>query len=460
MNRKIVTLFVCMTIFSGAGSAWAGNDNLLDASTESEHLTPKVIMPFGFYSTADGEPLRNKACINYLKPLADSGVSFLGPYYGVNDNARQDCYAAAQALGMKAIKQLVPMGADGQRPVIFVDKNLPVYAAPTACAGGVAASQNTRQLDVATQIALMVNAVLDDPVASQVVAWWSVSPEELRSWKSEEMCYLKLVRDTIRTTEKARKAPARPIMMYEPSNRTASGLQITGQFLDMQLQGAYYGHLPKDSTNPCIAARSPNYSVDDPCWIDAIDHNMKEALKARAINNNTPLIALNMNKDYEVSDAQVLGYVRRAVYAGLLDGAQGVMVWSYVTRPGFTAKKRDVVLTAYKSVAKDLNGLLNLAPYFMRGEVVTSTLPVTLMEGKSVTQLRFRQYRYNGKNLLISMNVSDTDSVSANIPQNGNFRRAMGVVSSNVNVLDASIGSDGKIHVSLKPMQIGMWFLE
>jgi hypothetical protein len=82
------------------------------------------------------------------------------------------------------------------------------------------------------------------------------------------------------------------------------------------------------------------------------------------------------------------------------------------------------------------------------------------MEGKSVTQLRFRQYRYNGKNLLISMNVSDTDSVSANIPQNGNFRRAMGVVSSNVNVLDASIGSDGKIHVSLKPMQIGMWFLE
>lgn len=458
--KKIVIIFICLTLFNFFGPAWARGDNSQSSIFGGVDSMPKIIMPFGFYSTANDEPLRNSACINYLKPLADSGVSFLGPYYGTNNASYQNCYVAAQAVGMKAVKQLVPVGANGRSPIIFVDNNLPVYAAPSICAGGVLATQNTSQLDVATQIASMVNAVLDDPVASQVVAWWSVSPEELRSWKSEEMCYLKLVTDTIRTTEKARKVPSRPIMMYEPSNRTAHGLQITGQFLDIQLQGAYHGYLPKDNMNPCIAARSSSYSVDDPCWLDAIDHNMKEALKAKTVTNNMILVALNMNKDYEVGDAQVSRYIRRAVYTGLLDGAQGVMVWSYVTRKGFTAKKRNVVLDAYKSVAKDLNGDLNLAPYFMRGEVVTSTKPVTLVEGNSVAQIRFGQYLYNGKNLFIAMNVSNVDSVTVHIPQNGNARYALGVVSPNINAPDAPINSAGKIHVSLKPLQIGMWFLE
>jgi len=297
-------------------------------------------LPMGFYSLGAG-----KASLALDSAFA-AGFNLAGPYYGEPSPRTDSVQGAAVRLGFQLVRQLyLPY-------VNFLEGRGP----HTVLNDSVRARISS---DVRTQ----VETVLADPLQDRSVAWWTVSPEELRYWRSDEMDYLTLVTETIRQTERAHGRTPRPIGMYEPNGRNAGSFQRTAAHTDLILAGAYVQ-----------LARQPH------AWIRWAVTQASEA-SVRLSNHPAPIAVLQMSQDppssVQWNRDTITTWIRHDVVASLVAGARGVLVWSSARRPGFE-HTYDMFAAAYLDAARLLTAGDRVGDLFATGErVATCGVDVT-----------------------------------------------------------------------------------
>ena len=202
---------------------------------------------------------------------------------------------------------------------------------------------------ICRETAAIVNAVQ----TNRHIAMWDVEPEELRAWIPAELHYLELVTSCIRSNDPGR----RPVFMYEPNHRNAATLARTMAFQDICAKGAYTDVLDKGTfAHERIWGR----------W------SIEQELKAIANANPAaqPWIVLWMARDPAPGEAGLTrDRCRHDAYLGLVMGGKGIQIWSGArARRGFSSESFQAYFDGYLSVARDLNGPLNLAPVFLFGQ--------------------------------------------------------------------------------------------
>lgn len=277
----------------------------------------------------------------------ENGYTVFGPVYG--DEANQlKALAEAKAAGLPFIFKL---GLE----MNFLAKD------------GAPAVQ-MKPNEVRDAIAKQAAAALADPA----VCWWYVTPEELRFWTPAEMEYL----------EAARKALAgdplkRPMWMYEPNNRDAAALSLTGKHQDIMGKGFY-----------CNISGFK----DDRVWIRWSAEQEVAALKKLGRKTGLALVMPELAADPEPTEEPLIPvWARHDVYAGLIHGCKGVAIWSLFKRPE-VAKTHEVWMTAYATVAKELTGAKALGQVFLFGEARKS-LVLTQTEGPATVELALGKAR-------------------------------------------------------------------
>lgn len=177
------------------------------------------------------------------------------------------------------------------------------------------------------------------------IVWWYLVPEEMRTWRAKEMEYLDTAAAAIREADPKK----RPIWMYDPNHRGASSMARIFQVTDIVGKGAYTNYAGKQ---------------DERIWIKWGMEQQAEAIK-QGKKPGISLLVPEMFRNAEDSDA-IRGWVRHDVYLGLLEGAQGVMIFSFGRRANFS--HFGTYFDAYAEVAKELTEGEKLGEVFLFGE--------------------------------------------------------------------------------------------
>jgi hypothetical protein len=277
----------------------------------------------------------------------ENGYTVYGPVYG--DEARQmEALAEAKAAGLPFIFKLgLEMNFLGK------DSKPPLQMKPK---------------DVQTAIAKQVAAAISDPA----VCWWYLTPEELRYWIPAEMDYLEAARKALGTDPLKR-----PMWMYEPNNRDAAALALTGKYQDIVGKGFY---------------TSISGFKDDRVWIRWSAEQEIEALKKLGRKNGLALVMPELAADPAPAEEPLIPvWVRHDVYGGLIHGCKGVAIWSLFKRPE-VAKTHEAWMTGYATVAKELTGPKALGQVFLFGEARKS-LTLTQTSGPATVELQLGKAR-------------------------------------------------------------------
>lgn len=292
------------------------------------------VFPFAYYSIGGGSEAKRGELLPEAEKRADqkeimeAGTTLIGPQYELNGEA----VALAREYRRQTVYTIIPE-VDGAK--LVGSRAFDKYNA---------ANPLPRE-KIAASIAAQVKAVADNPE----IAWWDITPEELRYWRPVEVEYLKLATDTIRANDPLQ----RPIMMYEPGHRDANSLTKLTPCLDFIAKGMYTNYSSKG---------------DERVWTR---YSTQEAVKARELLKRPEIAILALPEMFvepktAAERAMIPVWVRHDVYSALTAGAQGVLVFSASKRPNFSS--RPIYLDAYKTVASELTGKLDLGTVFLFGK--------------------------------------------------------------------------------------------
>ena len=289
-------------------------------SRPADELFPQgSLFPCAAYSTGAGDLLRYRA----------SGFNLLGPQYGDHNTT---VLLEAKVYGLRAI---YTVGAD----VDFLkEKGLP-----------------KRIDELAADVAAQVRRVASD----RTIAWWYLAQEELRTWRHDEMLYLERITEAIRKTDPLR----RPILMYDAGHRSSAEMALTGRYLDFAAKGSYV-----------------NYSgnVDRRAWLAASIQQEVEAARL-APRKLTPLLISEMFQNAPARRRSEIGrWVRHDVVRGLIEGASGLIIFSFWRRPNF--EDYETYFSAYAGMTPILCGAGELGRALLLGESVPNAV-VDLSDG-------------------------------------------------------------------------------
>ena len=194
------------------------------------------------------------------------------------------------------------------------------------------------------------------------IVWWAVTPEELRSWRKDEMQYLDIVCDVIRHNDPL----ARPIYLYNPNHRDAASLLPIAKQVNLLAKGCYVNSAGKKRDRAWV-----RWSVEQEC---AAIHNAGRT-------NSIPLVMPELCQDPEPDeDKEIRAWVRHDVYLGLASGAKGVFIWSLFKRKE-VKRTWQLWYDAYAECARELNGPRALAQVFLFGERRTKLKVVPVKGG-------------------------------------------------------------------------------
>ena len=277
----------------------------------------------------------------------ENGYTVFGPVYG--DEANQmKALAEAKAVGLPFIfkvgLEMNFLGKGGSQPV------------------------QMKPDEIRAAIARQCSAAMTDPA----VCWWYVTPEELRYWVPAEMDYLEAVRKELSADSRQR-----PLWMYEPNDRDANSLALTGRHQDIIGKGFY-----------------ANYAgfKDDRVWIRWSAEQEMTALKKLGRKNGLALVMPELAADPAPDEEPLIPvWARHDIYAGLIHGCKGVAIWSLFKRPE-VAKTHEAWMTAYATVAKELTGAKALGQVFLFGEPRKS-LTLTQTAGPASVELALGKAR-------------------------------------------------------------------
>jgi len=178
------------------------------------------------------------------------------------------------------------------------------------------------------------------------IAWWYLTPEELRYWRSNEIEYLEVAAQTIRETDPQR----RPVWMYDPNHRDAAGLAKTAVHLDLCGKGMYTNYAGQRESR---------------IWVRWTIQQEIEALRM-ARPSAAPIAVPEMfQQPPDELLPMIPRWARHDLYLSLVSGAKGVVVFSGWRRPKFPAF--DAYYQAYAACARELNGELGLGQVFLFG---------------------------------------------------------------------------------------------
>jgi len=296
---------------------------------------------FSLYSTCNADSLQ----------ALSNGATAIGPFYG----NQAVPLANADRWNTKVIYKVKPPSMAGFKTSDF-DK--PGFVRPSDAV-------------ISNEVATIVKAVNSD----HHIAMWDIEPEELRSWKPEQLHYLKLVASVIRANDPLR----RPVYMYECNNRGAGSLAVALTCEDISAKGTYVN------------------IVDDGAFITNriwARWSMEQELGAVAHGNPSavPWIILWMAGDPTPAEFDLIpAWCRHDAYLGLIMGGKGIFVWSAARqRPGFSERGFQAYFDGYLSVARDLNGPLHLAPVFLYGTKLTNAT-MNIVSGPAQLKLVYQK---------------------------------------------------------------------
>lgn len=333
---------------------------------------------FTFYSTKNPDALSTLT----------NGATVIGPYYG----SQTAPLANAVAWNTKLIYKIRTPSLAGLGAADF---DTPGFVWPS----------NTT---VSNETAAIVNAVK----TNANIAFWDTEPEELRPWKSAEMNCLRIMYAAVHANDVSN----RPVYMYQPNNRTAANLGLTMTNQDLCAKGTYVSTITDDLGNSCMTNR---------IWAR---WSMDQIVQACNLynTNSQPWIVLWMAADPPAgfTTTTITNWCRHDAYMGLIMGGKGIEIWSGSRgRVGFSDPYFDAYLGGYLTVAKDLNGALNLAPVFLFGQS-QSNITMSITGGPATQHLEYggeinnypsityRRILYNGSSYLFMVN-SAQQSVTA-----------------------------------------------
>ncbi|MEM6295041.1 MAG: hypothetical protein AAGA54_27460 [Myxococcota bacterium] len=247
------------------------------------------------------------APVDRFAELAASGVTTVGPYYGEPPDLTLLDAAHEAGLGV-----LYPVG--------FEDADLGA----------------NRGKDLKAQ----VDAVVDH----QAVVGWYALPEEVRPWVASDLAYLAELRRAVHEADPRR----RPLLSYQPNHRRRDELATASASFDVVTRGLYANFVGLGTQR---------------AWV----REGTRTIAAAATETQQAWAVLEMFEEPADADpARIDAWVRHDVYASLLGGARGVMVFSGWARPGFPSYA--TYLAAYLRVFAELNGPQALATPFLVGK--------------------------------------------------------------------------------------------
>ncbi|MBE6403373.1 MAG: hypothetical protein E7039_06595 [Lentisphaerae bacterium] len=292
--------------------------------------------PFSFYSVGGGSPEGRGKLLPEAEKLADQnrilagGATLVGPQYELN----KEVVDLAKRGKVQAVYTINPV-VDGEPMVgskIF-DK--------------WARARKPIQWDkIKASIAEQVKAVANNPE----IAYWDLTPEELRPWRKSEMEFIKIGAETIRANDPLK----RPIMMYDPGHRGATSLATTCKHLDFVAKGMYTNYSGMKTQRVWN-----RYSVEQMT-------GAREILKREKDLTVLALPEMFQQPKTAEEEKMIPTWVRYDAYCSLAAGAQGIIVFSASKRKNFPAW--DAYLTNWLTVCKELTGPANIGKAFLFGE--------------------------------------------------------------------------------------------
>ena len=306
MKQQVVRLGMILAALQFAGEACWAQGRAAD-----EFFPRGSLFPCAAYSAGADDLLRYRA----------SGFNLLGPRYGDHNNT---LLLEAKTYGLRAI---YTVGAD----VDFTkEKGLP------------------KKID---ELAADVRAQVSKVAQDHTIAWWYLAQEELRTWRQDEMLYLEKITETIRAADPL----GRPILMYDAGHRSSAEMALTGRYLDFAAKGSYV-----------------NYSgnVDRRAWLAA---SMKQEIEAarEAPRKLSPLLLPEMFQNAPAGRSNQIGrWVRHDVVRGLIEGASGLVVFSFWRRPRF--EDYEAYFSSYTAITPILCGARELGQALLLGDNVTT----------------------------------------------------------------------------------------
>ena len=201
------------------------------------------------------------------------------------------------------------------------------------------------------------------------IAYFYLTPEELRHWKSNEYDFIKIV------TQAAHEADPekRPVWMYLPGHYGQDSIAKYADRLDVIGKGCYTNYAGRKNQRAWV-----RYSVD----------LMKNAA-AQGNEADMILAVLEMFRPVDKAELnRIPDWVRHDFYASLITGAKGLAIFTAVNRKGFTASYK-LYYPAYSKAAKEVTGENGLGEIFLFGEH-RNDLKWTVTSGDATTPLTFR----------------------------------------------------------------------
>jgi hypothetical protein len=313
------------------------------------------LFPFSFYSVGGGSETKRGNLLPDKKRLADqreivaAGITMLGPQYELNDRIVAD----AKKFKIKAFYTIEPV-IDGQK----VTRE---YLIALNKAGKVIDTD---------KVTKSITDIVKKAAVNKEIAWWDITPEELRYWKDNEKLYLKVATEAIRKADPLK----RPVFMYEPNARNAKALSKLASYLDIIGKGMYtnYSGMKKSRV-----------------WCRWTIEQEIEAIKMSGRGNAIPIALPEMFQQPANGElSQINTWARHDAYAALIAGAKGIVIFSASRRPNFTA--RTAYLKSYLKICKELTGKLNLGQVFLFGER-RKDISISILDGPETVTLKGRR---------------------------------------------------------------------
>ena len=201
------------------------------------------------------------------------------------------------------------------------------------------------------------------------IAYFYLTPEELRHWKRNEFDFIKIVTQAVHETDPEK----RPVWMYLPGHYGQDSIAKYADRLDVIGKGCYTNYAGRKNQRAWV-----RYSVDI----------MKNAA-AQGSEADMILAVLEMFRPVDKAELhRIPDWARHDFYAALISGAKGLAIFTAVNRKGFTASYK-LYYPAYSKAAKEVTGKNGLGEIFLFGEH-RQDLKLQITSGDAETPLIFR----------------------------------------------------------------------
>ena len=361
-KSQLMVMILLLMSAIGCGAFSTDTEKFFSSGTDSAAGLPADriypagrLFPFSFYSVGGGSMEKRGNLLpksqkeKDQREIISAGVTMIGPQYELNDQVIGD----ARKFKVKAFYTVRPV-IDGKTVTREYLETL---------------GKQKKSLDV-KKLEQAVKDIVVKAAQAREIAWWNITPEELRYWEDNEILYLKTVAETIRKYDPLK----RPVFMYEPNARTAKALAKTAKYVDIVGKGMY-----------------TNYSgmKNSRVWCRWTIEQEIEAIKSAGRKGAIPIALPEMFQQPADKELKMINsWVRHDIYSALIAGAKGIVVFSASKRPKFSARRK--YLDAYLKICRELTGKLKLGHVFLFGKR-RKDLTVKIIDGPSTVRLKKRK---------------------------------------------------------------------